>query len=402
MMMSHGPYDVLARLAATGTPPDGPQALRLSVGLDKTLKLLEAETFPFLAGGGAEVRFIYAPYGRGKTHLLLTLQEAARRHGLITAYIDCQAENAPFASLEQTYRQIAQNLQLPHPLSDNSRRRGVDTLVTGVIEQFAGNQTGLQDRMQQLRRASRLTTDFRNTVLAYGRSLLHDHLGDLRQELRSLLCHEIATRITITSIYRRYGWVPRPLGKMTKRTAPLWLRSLLSLPLALGYPGCCIFFDETEKTLTKLYRRDRQLYWANLRNLADHLALGSIQGCALIFAVVEEFLEEAKIDLDALSQRLERPRLPIEQRLPNPRALWVDIDELTYPGPDTSEFFQLLAERLLDLGREAGLAEAQIERLRDPLYTLAMQAANSIRTGAVRDFVKETASRIVTALSIGT
>jgi len=391
-------HDILARLATTGTPPTGPHAWRLAVGLDDTLRRLESETFPFLAAGGAEIRFIYAPYGRGKTHLLLTLQEAARRHGLITAYIDCQSENAPFASLEQTYRQIASNLELPNPLPDSSRRRGVATLVAGVIEQFAGNEAGLRDRMKQLRQTNRLATDFRNTVLAYGRSLLNDTFWDLRQDLRYLLCHDVTTRISIASLYRRCNWLPRPLGKMTKRIAPLWLRSLLSLPLALGYPGCCIFFDETEKTLTKLNRRERQLYWANLRNLVDHLALGSVRGCALILAVVEEFLEEAKRDLDALSQRLERPRLPGEQRFANPRGLWVDIDELTRPGPEQLDFFLLLAEKLLALGQEVGLQTSQSSRLRGELESLARQAADSIRLGAVRDFVKEAASSIVMAL----
>ncbi len=391
-------HDILARLASTGTPPAGPHAWRLAVGLDDTIKRLESETIPFLSAGGAEIRFIYAPYGRGKTHLLLTLQEAARRHGLITAYIDCQAENVPFASLEQTYRQLALNLQLPHSLPNTSQRRGVATLIAGVIEQSAGDQNSLQNRMQQLRHASHLATDFRNTVLAYGRSLIDDKFYDLRQELRSLLCHDVTTRISISSLYRRYGWLPRPLGKVTKRIAPLWLRSLLSLPLTLGYPGCCIFFDETEKTLTKLYRRERQLYWANLRNLVDHLALGSIRGCALILAVVEEFLEEARRDLDALSQRLERPRLPGEQKLANPRALWVDIEELTRPGTENPEFYLLLAEKLLDLGQEAGLQPGQVSSLRSKLEPLARQTAASISSGAVRDFVKQAASQIVMAL----
>lgn len=392
-------HDILARLATTGTPPTGPYAWRLAVGLDDMLTQLESETFPFLAAGGAEIRFIYAPYGRGKTHLLLTLQEAARRHGLITAYIDCQAENVPFASLERTYHQIASNQELPNPLPDSSRRRGVDTLIAGVFEQFAGNEAGGRDRMQQLRQAKGLAADFRNTVSAYGCSLLDDTVGDLRQELRCLLCHDVTSRISIAGLYRRYVWLPRPLGKVTKRTAPFWLRSLLSLPLALGYPGCCIFFDETEKTLTKLSRRDRQLYWANLRNLVDHLALGSIRGCALILAVVEEFLEEAKRDLLALSQRLERPRLPGEQRFANPRALWVNIDELTRPGPSHLEFFTQLAEKLLALGQEARVQTSQSSRLRGELETLARQATDSIRSGAVRDFVKEAACRIVMDLS---
>jgi len=46
--------EILARLAESGTPPDGPSALRLAVGLEDSLSRLETETLPYLRAGGAE------------------------------------------------------------------------------------------------------------------------------------------------------------------------------------------------------------------------------------------------------------------------------------------------------------------------------------------------------------
>lgn len=390
--------EILARLAETGTPSDGPSALRLAVGLEDSLTRLETETLPYLRAGGSELRFIYAPYGRGKTHLLFSWQEAARRRGFVTAYIDCQTEYSPFTSLPATYRQIAVSLEAPEVMPDSTPSKGVES----VIEAFLNSGPAPLERLKRLNQDPYLVSDFRNTVVAYGRSLLQHQLRELQQELKALLLHHTGSRVRITSLYRMYSWLPRPLGKLATRNAPAWLRSLASLPLSLGYAGCLVLFDETEKTqnISRLYRRERQQYWANLRNLVDHLALGAFRGCALYFAVVDEFMEEAESNLAALSQRLERMRLAKESEeriFPNPRAVWVNIDELTHPNPETPEFYRLLAERLLSVGREAGLKEDRAQRLSMELKGQAERFAKSIRMGAVRDFVKLAASKIAVA-----
>jgi len=387
--------EILARLAGSGTPPDGPSALRLAVGLEDSFARLENETIPFLRSGGAELRFIHAPYGRGKTHLLLSWQEAARRHGLTTAYIDCQTE--PFTDLRTTYRQIAVSLE-PPPTNLGLSPKGVVSLIDLCISESSSP----MERLQKLNHDPYLASDFRNTVIAYGRSTLQRdfQLGFLQRELKVILLHHPGSSVRITELYKRFPWLPRPLGKLTARSASMWLRSLASLPFSLGYPGCLILFDETERSTiaTKLPWRRRQQYWANLRNLVDHLALGSFRGCAFYFAVVDEFLIEAQRYLAALSQRLERLRLSSEQMFPNPRAVWVDIDELTHPTPEDPEFFRRLAERLIAVGREAGLKEDRARRLSRELASQAERFARSIRVGAVRDFVKEAASRIAANL----
>ena len=101
------PLEILAHLAESGTPPNAEVAARVSAGLGENLDRVIDETFPFVASGGGDLQFVHAPYGRGKTHFLKTLEHCARQHGFVTAYVDCQDDQSPFKSLRETYRAIA-------------------------------------------------------------------------------------------------------------------------------------------------------------------------------------------------------------------------------------------------------------------------------------------------------
>ena len=79
---------------------------------EKTVKRFKEETLRFAEQGGAELRFVYAPYGRGKTHLLWALREVAMEKGFVTAYVDCNSGHSPFESPQKTYHMIA-NTMLP-------------------------------------------------------------------------------------------------------------------------------------------------------------------------------------------------------------------------------------------------------------------------------------------------
>jgi len=389
------PKEILARLAESGTPSDAESALRLSVGLDDKFTRFENETLPFLAAGGAEIQFIFAPYGRGKTHLLLALKELSRRHNFVTAYIDCKTDQSPFVSLPATYRQIAVNMEPPYP-SVLTRRSGIE----GVIQSHLDQLESPIEHLKKLKEDSHLPSDFRNLVIAYGKSLITPKLTDLRSHLSILLSANAASRVTISFLYRQYSCLPRPLGKLAKRNASTWVRAVSSLPFSLGYAGSIILFDETEKThaFHKLSWKNRLQYWANLRNLVDHLAIGSFRGCAIFFAVVEEFWELAHQQYQALSQRIERVRFNENLDHPNPRAIWVNLDELTNPGPDDSDFFNSLAAKIIDMGIEAGLGESKAKSILKKLKSLGRKDSESIDMGAVRKFVKLTANEVLTSL----
>lgn len=394
------PREILARLAEFGTPPDPESALRLSVGLDKTITRFRDETLPFVEDGGAELQFVFAPYGRGKTHLLRTLQEIARQEGLITAYVDCRSGQAPFASLQETYRVVAGNLVPAGKASVLSHRSGPEAIIEEAMISVTPERA--REQVADLARNSHLATDYRNLASAYSRTIIQEqHHGVHGSDLRALLRADQSTRVRVSDLYKSHPWLPRPIGKLGRRNAASWLRSLGSLPMSLGYPGLVILFDETEQahSVQRFNSRQHRLHLANLRNFVDHMALGNFRGCAIYYAVVEEFLETAKSELEALSQRIERIDLGGGSGVRNPRAIWVDLDELTDPSPGSDTFYDLLGDRIISIGCEAGLSGRARGLLSGRLRERSAHFSNSINVGAVREFVKLAASVVAQEVS---
>ena len=302
--------ETLARLAQTGTPPDGADIGRISAGIADALGRIVDEIFPLVTCGGSDLQFILAPYGRGKTHFLKAIQYRAREHGFVTAYVDCQDGESPFRSLPQTYSAIARSM-IPPEAQPHFASSG----VARVIEtQFAGDCNDRQrEIVERLAGSNAFPPGYRNLVRSYagfvtgGGGDADEHFGE---SIEALLAGEVSYRVTLGALYRRYPWVLRPLGKLGPRNAGVWLRALLALPRILGYPGLVVLFDETEVALRRGGTRQRQQHLAHVRTFVDHLAVGSFCGCAVYYAVVDDFIEMADQDLGALGQRIERHRLP--------------------------------------------------------------------------------------------
>ena len=141
-------------------------------------------------------------------------------------------------------------------------------------------------------RDQRLAVDFRNLAAAYGRLVLSgDQRGSLGGELKALLRADLSYRVKVSDLYRSHKWLPRPIGKLVRRNAAAWVRSIGTLPTCLGLPGLVVLFDETEQTLSlqKMSKKNRQVHLANLRNLVDHLALGSFQGASSTTPLLRNF-----------------------------------------------------------------------------------------------------------------
>lgn len=383
---------LLGHLAANGTPPaDGLAVSRLSVGLEASLERFAHETLPFIANGGAELQFICGAYGRGKTHYLKALSHYARERHFVTAYVDCNDNRVAFGSMVETYRAIADGMT---PLKDVSFFS--NTGITKIIEaQFTGNgikeQRALIDRVKADRA---LVADFRNLVRAYCTAAVGGEGDeDLAEALEALLAATPSYRMPFRDLYRRYPDLPRPLGKLVPRNAAIWLRALLSLPQVLGYRGLLVCFDETETILQHSNQR-RQIHLANIRTFIDHLAVGAFRGCAVYYAVADDFEEMAK-DLGALTQRIERVHVPEVKEDRNPRAVSVYLDELTVPEPHDNRFFETLVQRILDIGRDAGLPPSTLERLIDQFALDLENARETIYEGGVRQFVKDAAAKIM-------
>lgn len=379
------PTEVLARLSESGIPPDTESALRISVGIEGFLRYFSEETLPFIAAGGNELKFVSAEYGRGKTHLMKALQQTAIQEGFVTAYVDCRAETSPFASLQDTYRSIETAIVIPPSLEmRNECGRGIKALIRTSA---GGHRVATDEIIARIRSDNHLAAEFQGLVTAY--ILTCDQPDDvLKNIIGDLLTASTTSRVSLGELYREQRWLPRPLGKLGRRNAAAWLRSLASLPSTLGYKGLVILFDETEPmydTGRKRQLRQVRTHLANLRNFVDHMAIGNYRSCAVYCAVADDFRDIVRGQLDALSQRIERVSLG-ESR--NRRASWVYLDELTDPTPSDRVFFVRLGENLLELGSQVGLSLDAAERLRQRIGSEAGTHADSSHSGAVRNFVK--------------
>lgn len=393
------PLEVLAHLASFGTPPDAQTAFDMAVGLDGFSDHLTQETLPFLTGGGCELQFVYGQYGRGKTHFLNTVRELARRNGFVTAYVDCRMDRSPFKSMQGTYRMIAEAMQAPNLDGASSSRKGVAGVIANSCQQAEGSK--LNQQLQAIREDSSLSPEYRNLVYAFARACWSDRASaEPEEELASLLLCDLGYQLKLSSLYRDHPNLPRPIGKLGRRNAGVWLRSLLTLPWALGYPGFVLLFDETERghSFGAGFSIVQQGHLANLRNFVDHMALGAFRGVSIHYAVVEDFIELARERLEALSQRIERIRVDLGESdkaaLGNARAVWVSLDELTRPSPQESSFFVQLGTGIIEIGRRAGLSEERIPMLQQRFHTQAQSSAESIFEGAVREFVKFAAASV--------
>mgnify|MGYP002078439468 CR=1 FL=1 len=361
-------------------------AARLSTGLDGFVARWERETLPFLAAGGSELRFVEGPNGRGKTHFLQVLETHARRAGFVTARVGTQTK--PFAALQDTYRQIALAMTASAP--GHNGQCGLAHLLAGLNA----------EQLTSFQQATRGNPGYRNLITTYARRAQAGR-GDepAAHDLRALLMHDTNRRVTFGELFRLDRHLPRPLGKLGKRNAAVWLRSLLTLPRQLGFKGLVVLFDETgaDLHLRPEPLRARQQHMANLRNLVDHLATGGIPACSVVYATTNDFIQMAFEDYPAMWQRVARleETSPFAEPARNPRAIWCRLDELTEPSPAESAFFLQLGGKLLELGRESGVSEARLVSARKSLVGLSDEMGRNITQGAVRQFIMQMAVEIL-------
>jgi len=386
--------DILNRLAQFGTLDDPEVAARLSTGLAVFLARWEREVLPFVAAGGAELRFVEGPNGRGKTHFLQALEIAAQRAGFATSRVECGMQHKPFGSLQETYRAIAATMRVA-----SIPRNGAGTGLGGILGGLSAEQ------FTAFQQAPRGNPAFRNLVIAYVRRAQAGALRDpVAMDLRALLHHDGNRRVTFGELFAVANNLsvplPRPLGKIGKRNAAVWLRALLTLPRRLGFKGLVVLFDETgaDVSIRSAFGAfgEHQRHLANLRNLVDHLATGGIPGCSVVYATTRDLVEIARQDYPALSQRVERrEELSAFSESPrNPRAIWCRLDELTEPAPDVPEFYQELGEKLLTLAKDAAISETRLAAVRKQIPERAKTMSEDMTQAAVREFIKRTASDI--------
>jgi hypothetical protein len=301
----------------------------------------------------------------------------------------------PFGSLQETYQAVVTTMS-----AACVARNGAGTGLKGIL----GNLPA--ERMTAFLKSPRGNPAFRNLVIAYAKRAQAGLLRDqVTLDLRALLHHDTSRRVTFGELFdaaRRLGVIlHRPIGRIGKRNAGVWLRSLLALPRELGFKGLVVLFDETgaDVSIRSTFGGfgEHQRHLANLRNLVDHLATGATPGCSVVYATTRDLVEIARQDYPALSQRVERCEETGAFGVPahNPRAIWCRLDELTEPSPDVPDFFQELGSKLLTLAKDAGIPAKRLAAVQGQLPALAQKMSQNLTNAAVREFIKRMASDIV-------
>jgi len=371
-------------LSAYGVLKDRHIASQIAVGLDGFTKHWRSEVLEFASEGGSELRFIEGQYGRGKTHLLQHLRVNSEEEGFMVCHASCGHGDAPFSSLAETYRTVAQNLSLSISGEDVV---GIDKILLRVPG----------EALQKVQRSAMLNATFRNVAVAYARTRTSQNRNhDCIQNLRSVILGETGIRFRFSEIFKALPTLQRPVAKLGKRNAGVWLRSLFNLPRVLGYKGLVVLFDETGQDMhySKLSLSSRREHLTNLRLLVDQMALGYLNGVVIVYAVTNDLSQQARRDYPALAQRILRvgekdrwDRLP-----PNPRAIWCRLDEITNPNRQSPEFYSNLGESIIRLAREAKLSDSRIAEAKSQVDNLASKSANSLADSEVRNFVKKIAT----------
>ena len=299
----------------------------------------------------------------------------------------------PFAALQETYRAIATTMT-----EGESKSNDGSGGLAGLVGSLA------TEKLRAYQQGARGNPGFRNLVLAYAKRSQAGEIHDpISADLRALLHHDAGRRVTFTELFeiaRRTGvMLPRPLGRLGKRNAAVWLRSLLALPKQIGFNGLVVLFDETgsDLHLRPESLRSRQQHMANLRNLVDHVATGDIPACSIVYATTNDFIQMAREDYPALWQRVARLEevTPFATSSANPRAIWCRLDELTEPSPDHPVFFLELGEKLLVLAGEAAVSASRVEAARRQLPALAQKMSQNLTHATVREFIKRMASEVL-------
>jgi len=318
--------DALEELAQNGVAGPGTAAL-FDVGTTEFLKYFEREVFDELvANGGSTCKIFEGAYGSGKSHLLQLLQESALQRGMAVVRTDLsQALN-----LEDWHlitKHVLQNIEWR---SNFGTVRSLPRVLDAVRrEPWAKTEAVKSSAMAHpgFARAISLACN-PDTLLYDGRVLLGQFLQGERVSAAALKACGVLN-------------VKHPLSK---RNAELVLKTILSTLRAIGVPGTLLLFDETEKTFAfnRANPPRKVVVGANLlRRLIDASANGSLVSAVIVFAVLQDFVDNCGFAYAALGQRLRRAPTgtPVAWRWP---VLALDA---VNSAPEPKDFVKALAAR---------------------------------------------------------
>lgn len=354
---------IIQKLKAGTTPLEGVRYL--NVGRERYFKEIERTLDDLTQGDGADVHFIKADYGYGKTHFIGMINALALERNWVTSYVALsKAQGVRLDKFEQIYNAILRNcicrglLEHYQNTYDPGEAHGwawiLDDWVHRHLQAEAKsgidpNSLGAQERtlsaLDLLLKRANVSADFTAAVRLFVRSAFNranaENMHLREAALRWFACEDVRE-------LRQHG----VLSKISTANAKLTLRSLTAILRELGYGGMAIFIDEAENAqdYTKSQRRTA---YQNLRELLDNVdgrATGLAINHAICYVAATPIMfdgEKGFREYDALQGRIERVHLPVPglEGLPDYRAVIIDLAS----SPLSSADRRRLARRIRDI-----------------------------------------------------
>ena len=369
---------ILQRLGEGGLPPEH-GVLRINVGNESYLRVLEHEYFQRQLRIGSSFKLVQGYFGAGKTHFLYCVRELAWRHGFVTAVVELSPTECPYDDSFKVYQAVARRLALSPRQAMAQPDYGVGDVLRSHLDdrlaeargqlaqagasdpQAAARQAALEWLDNTVGRAPCESHSYRQAIVALGRAYLE---GDRAAE-RVLEAWILGEPVPMGEL--------RPHGvyeALSKANGFTMLRALTQMSVALGFQGTALLFDEVDRNLSVSAKRSHAI-GDNLRQVIDLCGRHQLPNTLFMYAVPPEFMRNVVPDYPALYQRLQSP-IPLSVR--SPQAVLIDLERLDL---EPEELLTRLGERVVKVFEAARGVQLDRGRQDANARTLAKAAVAS-------------------------
>jgi hypothetical protein len=337
----------------------------LNVGRERYYQEIERLLDDLTAGEGADVHFLNADYGHGKTHFIGMINAIALDRNWVTSYVKLsKADGVRLDKFELVYAAILRNcicrglLDAHEQTYDPGEANGWPWILDNWIKrhlQTEGNSgidpnsLGARERtisaLDLLLRRANVSGDFSAAVRLYANAGF-ERSSETDKQLRDAVIRWFACEPV--KELRAHNVLAPISGTNAKQV----LRSVISLLREFGYGGMAIFVDEAEAA-QDYTKGQRRVAYQNLRELLDNVD-GRASGLSLnhaacyVAATPMMFVGEKGFrEYPALQDRIEEIRLSLPglSELIDYRAVVIDLSAT----PLTTIDRNALAQKIRDV-----------------------------------------------------
>ena len=370
--------EIIDCMGENGQPPEHGLEY-VTVGLTPYLEIIEKEYLQRLLGqaGGSAFRLVQGSYGAGKTHFLGCIRSIAQRLGFLTCSVNLSPSECPYEDALRVYKAAFANISLHLEKDDLAKVDNGGTQIVGFtnILRLAAQQRLPFTFSGKLDDVPVENYTFRRVCQRF---LLACRSGNEEEEL--VLDRWLAGEAGFDrDVLRNFG----VFDDIASDNAFPVMRSMVSILIALGFPGVIFLFDEVDMHISSVSQRHLHAIGDNLRQLIDLCASSRLPKVMFFYAVPPEFMILNVTSYPALQQRLERP---LHMSKSSPQSVVIDLERAM---DDDGTFFKALGQKLADVAIVAwDWQNFDNERCRADLTTFVDFMLEHVFTGGYRMFVK--------------